>query len=195
MKSEIYEHTIAVFGRSPPPTSELKPHSGILAYDSSHFTPFITLVVHLLSGIRTMMTRRVLLGSYSSLTYDTQFTPPGPNSPPKLESAGTVNIGPRASWLLQHPIHRDIWYAAIEDDDEGGKKVGVRGKIEAYRLGGSDGREVEVLCSVSAGDNPCHIAIVQGGKALAATNVSSVFPPGLTSFKTDLLEYVDDMPS
>jgi 6-phosphogluconolactonase (cycloisomerase 2 family) len=112
---------------------------------------------------------RLLLGSYTPVVYDVEFTPPTESSPPRLEKVRDLPIGWGASWLTRHPTHRDVWYVALEADDDGGVKLGVEGHIAAYRITESG---AELLSQVSAVDNPCHVEVVGSGRGLAVANVS-----------------------
>jgi 6-phosphogluconolactonase (cycloisomerase 2 family) len=112
---------------------------------------------------------RLLLGSYTPVVYDVEFTPPTKSSPARLEKVRDLPIGWGASWLTRHPTHRDVWYVALEADDDGGVKLGVEGHIAAYRITESG---AELLSQVSAVDNPCHVEVVGSGRGLAVANVS-----------------------
>lgn len=115
------------------------------------------------------MSSNLLLGTYTSVTHLVEFTAPTPSSPPSLRLVKDLPI-PRASWITRHPSLQDIWYISYEADDGGGSIAGVEGKVWVYRI--SPEGDVARLGEVSAVDNPCHIAVVGGGAALASVNVS-----------------------
>ena len=115
---------------------------------------------------------RLLLGTYTDYVNEVEFAPPTAHSPPCMKKIRDLAIGWGASWLLQHPVQKDIWYAALEADDAGGEVFGVEGHIAAYRI---NERGSELVSLVSAVANPCHIELVGGNRGLAFANVSQRF--------------------
>ena len=111
---------------------------------------------------------RLILGTYSPVVHLVEFTPPDGSTPPSLTAVKELSIAD-ASWLTRHPVHKDIWYACIEPNDDGGKRLSVEGRVECYRI--TEKGDYEKLSQVSTVDNPCHIEVIQGGKGLAIANV------------------------
>lgn len=111
----------------------------------------------------------LLLGTYTDRSHIVAFTPPTKTSQPEIAHIADIAV-PRASWWAKHPKYSDIWYAALEADDNGGKTLGVEGFIGVYRI--TLEGQCECLGQVSAKENPCHVAVVAGGAGLAVANVS-----------------------
>lgn len=123
-----------------------------------------------------MTSTQLLLGTYTPSVYQVQFNPPTQSSPPSIQKIRDLPIGWGASWLTQHPTLRDIWYVALEADDQGGIDLSVEGKIAAFRIDESGAR---LLCETSAVNNPCHVEVVGHGIGLAVANVSCCHGSGI----------------
>ncbi|WVW85884.1 hypothetical protein I302_107922 [Kwoniella bestiolae CBS 10118] len=111
------------------------------------------------------MTIRLLLGAYQPHIYDVLFHPPTPFTAPRLELQQKLNIGPNASWLCQHPTHKDVWYAVFECES--------KPEVVAFSIGSkAEGEEVqaELLGRVPASGTPCHVQVVGGATGLAIAN-------------------------
>lgn len=83
------------------------------------------------------MSDTILIGSYSNSIHSLSFTKP--SSPSATD--GKLTVGPSfkvtdgaggPSWVIQHPTHKDLFYAVIEDEEDGQIFVGrmVDGKLK-----------------------------------------------------------------
>ena len=113
---------------------------------------------------------RLLLGTYAPTVSLVSFTPPQDGKAGSVSVVKELPIA-NASWIIRHPVHKDIFYTCIEEFDGGGTVLGIEGSVAVFRID-TDGK-YEKLGQVSAVDNPCHIAVLENGKSLVVANVGS----------------------
>jgi len=89
----------------------------------------------------------ILLGSYTESIHTLYFTKPSSPSAKdgKLVVGPSTKVGTSPSWLVQHPVHKDIIYSVLEDEKDG--KVFVGRLID----GGKGGIKEEGVVSSGGG--------------------------------------------